>query len=161
MRFLSLALFVLAAAAPRVAWAQEQDTVPVPQRRGRLLEPLAGVRLGFPQKLSAHVGVALVQERTEYGYTGWAITVEPGLGGGLVGIGPTSSGGVGMTGRVQGAVLRTWGDPWLVGPDRTYVGADARFTVGYTGFAIGGYVRLPEEGADPGVLLAAGFVFGL
>ncbi|HLM66137.1 MAG TPA: hypothetical protein VK358_01355, partial [Longimicrobium sp.] len=64
-RFLSLVLpLALAAAAPAGARAQEQDTVPVPQRRGRLLEPLAGVRLGFPQKLSAHVGVALVEERS-------------------------------------------------------------------------------------------------
>jgi hypothetical protein len=162
MRLLSIALpLALAAALPTGAGAQEQDTVPAPRRRGPLFEPLAGVRLGFPQKLSAHVGVALVQERTEYGYTGWALTVEPGLGGGLVGIGPTGSGGIGMTGRMQAALLRTWGDPWLVGPDQTYVGADARFTIGYIGFAIGGYLRVPEEGADPGILLSAGLVLGL
>ena len=159
IRFLWLAL-ALAAVAPLTARAQD-DTVPAPQWRGRRMEPLAGLRLGFPQKLSAYVGLAWAAKRSEHGYTGWALTVEPGLGGGLAGIGPTASGGIGMTARVQGAVLRTWGEPWLVGPDRTYVGLDSRFTFGYVGIAVGGYVRVPEDGGDPGLLLTSGITFGL
>ena len=156
---LPLAL-ILAVAAPLAARAQE-DTVPAP-RRGRIVQPIAGVRIGAPQKLSAYVGFAIAEKRFEGGgYTGWSLTVEPGFGGGLVGIGRTSAGGIGMTVRVRGAALRTWGDPWLVGPDQTYVGADALATVGYVGFSLGGFVRVPEAGADPGVLFSAGIAFGL
>jgi hypothetical protein len=34
-----------------------------------------------------------------------------------------------MTWRGQAAVLRTWGDPWLVGPDQTYLGGDVRMMI--------------------------------
>ena len=119
-----------------------------------------GVRVGWPQKLSGYVGVGIAEKRFEHGYTGWALTVEPGLGGGSVGIGHTTSGGLGMTARRQLAVLRTWGDPWLVGPDQTYVGLDVRILIAYVGLSVGGYVRVPEPDVDPGALLALGFVFG-
>jgi hypothetical protein len=86
--------------------------------------------------------------------------MEPGLGGGLIGIGHTTSGGLGITARRQLAVLRTWGDPWLVGPDETYVGMDIRYSIAWTGFTVGGYLRIPDDDGDPGVLLTAGMVFG-
>lgn len=159
-RLVLLLALLFAVLAPAVAQAQEGDTVAAPPR-GRLVEPIAGVRVGFPQTASAYLGLAVVQKRYESGYAGLAVTVEPGLGGGMVGVGPTVSGGVGMIARVQGAVLRTWGDPWLVGPDRSYVGLDSRVSFGYIGISVGGYVRVPEDGDGPGVLLSANLVFGL
>lgn len=157
MRLLILCIAILLAAAPAAA---QGDTVPdAPRRRGGI-EMIGGARIGWPQKLSAYVGIGVPTKRYENGYTGWSLTVEPGLGGGLVGIGETTSGGVGITARRQLAILRTWGDPWLVGPDRTYLGADFRYSIGYVGLAVGGYVRIPEDGADPGVLLTASFVMG-
>ena len=152
---------LIAAATPPSAWAQQQDTVVLPGR-GPRVEPVAGLRVGFPQKLSGYVGFVLAERSySTSSYTGWSITVEPGLGGGLVGIGRTTSGGYVMTSRVQAAVLRTWGDPWMVSPDRTYVGMDARFSMLLVGLTLGGYVRVPESGADPGVLFTAGIVVGL
>jgi hypothetical protein len=47
-----------------------------------------------------------------------------------------------------------------VGPDQTYVGLDVRVSIAWTGFAFGGYVRLPDRDTDPGVMLTAGMVFG-
>jgi hypothetical protein len=119
-----------------------------------------GVRIGWPQKLSGYVGVGIAEKRFEHGYTGWGLTVERGLGGGSIGVGRTTTGGLGMTVRSQLAVLRTWGDPWLVGPDQTYVGLDIRALIAYVGFSVAGYVRVPEPDVDPGVMLALGFVFG-
>ena len=57
---LSLAL-ALVVAAPLTAGAQRdtvpapRDTFPAPQIPGSLLEPIAGVRIGFPQKASVFV----------------------------------------------------------------------------------------------------------
>jgi hypothetical protein len=163
---LSLAL-ALVAAAPLTAGAQgdpapaPRDTFPAPQIRGPLLEPIAGVRMGFPQKLSAFVGLGLAQHRTRDGWAGWSITVEPGLGGGLVGIGQTVTMPFSSTGRMQVAVLRTWGDPWLVGPDQTFIGLDNVLSVLHVGISLSGYVRVPEPGVDPGVLFSAGLVLTL
>jgi hypothetical protein len=157
LRLLPLALG-LAFAAPLAA---QNDTTRVPQFTGPRVEPIGGLRIGFPQKVSAYLGAVLVERRYEGGYSGWSVTVEPGLGGGLVGVGRTGSGGWAMTARTQVAVLRTWGDPWLVGPDATYVGLDARFSMILVGLALGGYVRIPEEGEDPGALLTASLVIGL
>ena len=154
---LPLALLILAAAP---AAAQEEDTVPAAPRRGGI-EMIGGVRVGWPQKLSGYVGVGIPTKRYEGGgYTGWTLTAEPGLGGGMVGIGQTTFGGVGMMARRQLSVLRTWGDPWMVGPDQTYVGLDVRVAIAYVGLGVGGYVRIPEADADPGVLFTASFGFG-
>ena len=143
-------------AAPAAAQA---DTVPDAPSRGALAV-IGGVKAGWPQKLSAYVGIGIAEKRFERGYTGWALTVEPGLGGGMVGIGHTTTGGIGMTARAQLAVLRTWGDPWMVGPDQTYAGVDVRTMIGFFGIAVGGFVRIPEGENDVGVLLAASLVFG-
>ncbi|HYR08849.1 MAG TPA: hypothetical protein VEQ60_13795 [Longimicrobium sp.] len=139
--------------------AAQQDTVPQAPRRGGV-EMIGGVRVGWPQKLSAYVGLGIPQKRFPEGYTGWSVTVEPGLGGGMVGIGHTTSGSLGITARRQLVVLRTWGNPWLVGPDQTYVGLDARVSIAWTGFAVGGYVRLPTPETNLGVLLAGAITFG-
>lgn len=152
---------LLALAAPATAHAQDPDTTAAPPVRGRLIEPLAGARIGFPQKLSGFVGLALVDHRTKDEWSGWSVMVEPGLGAGLVGIGRT----VGMphhsTVRIQAAVVRTWGDPWLVGPDRTYVGIDESLSVLRVGFSFGGYLRLPEDGDGLGVMFSTGLMLTL
>jgi hypothetical protein len=158
VRILLHALAVgLLAAAP--AAAQEEDTVPAAPRRGGIAM-ISGLRVGWPQKLSGYVGIGIPRQRFESGYTGWAVTVEPGLGGGLVGAGYTTTGGLGMTWRSQASVLRTWGDPWVAGPGQTYAGLDVRAIIAFVGISVGGYVRVPEDGADPGVLLTAGLVVG-
>ena len=159
LRSLALAL-ALVAAVPLNARAQE-DTVPAPQFRGVRLKPLAGVRIGFPQKLSAFVGIALAERRNKDEWAGWSLTVEPGLGGGQVGIGQSVRMPLASAGRMQVVVLRTWGDPWLVGPDQTYVGLDNSLTVGHIGISAGGYVRVPEDGNEPGVLFSAGLMLSL
>jgi hypothetical protein len=155
-RFLVATAAVILWASPAAA---QQDTVPEAPRRGGV-EMIGGVRIGWPQKLSGYVGLGIPQKRFEHGYTGWALTVEPGLGGGSIGIGHTTSGSLGITARRQLVVLRTWGDPWLVGRDQTYVGLDVRILIAYVGFSVGGYVRVPEPDAGLGALLALGFVFG-
>jgi hypothetical protein len=154
-----LLLAVASGVLSAVPAAAQQDTVPEAPRRGGV-SMIHGVRIGWPQKLSGYVGVGIAEKRFEDGYTGWALTVEPGLGGGSIGVGHTTTGGLGMTARRQLAVLRTWGDPWLVGPDQTYVGLDVRILIAYVGFSVGGYVRVPEPDVDPGALLALGFVIG-
>lgn len=161
MRLISALVLALALAAGAALPAcAQQDTVPARQVGGLRLKPLAGVRVGFPQKLSAFVGLGLVQRR-EDGWAGWSLTVEPGLGGGLVGIGQTARMPLASTGRMQVAVLRTWGDPWLVGPDQTYVGLDNSLTVAHLGISLSGYLRVPEDGNEPGVLFSAGLVLSL
>lgn len=135
-------LLALTFAAPLAARAQE-DTLGVVRLEGRRVEPVGGIRIGFPQKLSAYVGATLVTGRYDGGHSGWTVTVEPGLGGGLAGAGRTTSGGPLAMVRTQLAVLRTWGDPWLVGPDATYVGLDTRITVLMGGVSLGGFVRIP------------------
>jgi hypothetical protein len=65
-----------------------------------------------------------------------------------------------MTARGQVSVLRTWGDPWLVGPDRTWVGVDAQANIGYVGFAAGAYVRAPAGEFDPTPMLTLNLAFG-
>ncbi|HEY0019252.1 MAG TPA: hypothetical protein VGC13_23325 [Longimicrobium sp.] len=147
---------VLLSAVPAAAQA---DTVPEAPRGGGL-EMIGGVRVGWPQKLSGYVGVGVPRKRFESGYTGWSLIVEPGLGGGAVRVGRTTHGGLGMTARGQFSVLRTWGDPWLVGPDRTWVGFDAQANVGYVGFAVGGYVRVPTGEFDPAPMLTLNLAFG-
>jgi len=58
-------------------------------------------------------------------------------------------------------VLRTWRDPRLVGPDRTYVGMDDTLTVRHVGFTLGVYVRVPDQDVGPGLLISAGVAAAL
>ena len=139
--------------------AAQQDTVPAAPRRGGV-PMIGGVRAGWPQKLSAYVGVGLPDKRYTGGYTGLAVTAEAGLGAGAVRAGWTTTGGVGMLLRGQVSVMRTWGDPWLVGPDRTWVGFDAQAGFGYVGLAMGAYVRLPTGEFDPTPMLTLNLAFG-
>jgi hypothetical protein len=148
---------ILLSAIP--AAAQQEDTVPRAEPRGGVAM-IGGLRLGWPQKLSAYVGIGIPEKRFEHGYTGWSVTVEPGLGGGLVGIGHTTTGGIGMTWRGQFAVMRTWGDPWMVGPDQTYAGGDVRMMIAWFGFSVGGFVRIPDADNEVGALLTASLVIG-
>jgi hypothetical protein len=158
---IALLAAVLALAAPAALRAQDEDTTAVPRVSGRLIEPFAGARVGFPMKLSGFVGLGLVDHRTKDEWSGWSIMVEPGLGGGQVGFGRTVIMPYASTARIQAAVLRTWGDPWLVGPDRTYVGIDESLTFMHVGFSFGGYIRIPEEGDNPGVMFSAGLMLTL
>jgi hypothetical protein len=160
LRLLPLLVAIVAAIAPLGARAQE-DTVPAPRRVAGLVQPIAGIRMGFPQKLSAFVGLGVAVHRDTLDWSGWSLTVEPGLGGGLIGFGRTGMGPLAVRARIQAAVLRTWGDPWLVGPDRTYVGIDESLSFLHVGFSVGGYVKLPEDGDGPGVLFTAGLIAAL
>jgi hypothetical protein len=139
------------------AHAQEGEPV---QPRGRRLELLAGARVGWPQQLSGYLGVALVTKRYENGYTGALLMVEPGLGASALRLGWTTTGGIGMTARAQVSVLRTWRDPWVVGPDQTWVGADAQAGFGYVSIAVGAYVRAPTDDQTPAPMLTLNLVFG-
>ncbi|HEX2203971.1 MAG TPA: hypothetical protein VHG91_11760 [Longimicrobium sp.] len=150
-------LVALAAAllAPAAARAQETDDDPRPR-----WVPLFGARLGNPQIVSAYFGVGHVEKRYESGWTGTALVVEPGIGGGQVSVARVSDVGV-FSARVQASLLRTWGDPWGVGPNRTYLGAEARAVAGFVGFGVGAYARLPDDEVEMGGLLSLSLVFGV
>ncbi|HEU0012747.1 MAG TPA: hypothetical protein VFQ45_03650 [Longimicrobium sp.] len=151
-------LFALIAPAAAHAQAEVPDTTRI---RGRPIEPIAGVRLGYPMKLSGFVGLALVDHRTKDDWSGWSLTVERGFGGAQVGIGKTVGMPFHSTARMQLAVLRTMGDPWLVGPDRTWVGIDDTLTFLHAGFTLSVFARVPGQEFDPKVLIAAGLVVAL
>ncbi|HEX2078511.1 MAG TPA: hypothetical protein VHG08_12405 [Longimicrobium sp.] len=158
IRFVLLAA-ALAASGGAVQAQEDAPAVPA-QPRGGPVELLAGARVGWPQQVSGYVGVALVRKRYENGYAGTSLVVEPGLGAGAVRVGWTTAGGIGMTARAQLSILRTWRDPWVVGPDQTWLGADAQAGFGYVGVAVGAYVRAPTDGAGPAPMLTLNLVLG-
>ena len=139
--------------------AAQQDTVPAASRRGGVAM-IGGLRVGWPQKLSAYAGVGLPEKRYSGGYTGLALTAEAGLGAGAVRAGWTTAGGIGMLARAQLGVMRTWGDPWLVGPGQTWVGGDAQAGFGFVGLAVGAWVRAPAGEFDPAPMLTFNLYFG-
>ena len=155
MRLASLPALLALALAPAAAGAQEREADP----RSRWA-PLFGARLGNPQVVSAYAGLAHVEKRYESGWTGTALVIEPGLGGGQVSVARISDAGV-FSARVQVSLLRTWGEPWSVAPGRTYLGAEARALAGFLGLGIGAYVRLPDDEVEVGGLLSLSLVVGI
>lgn len=141
--------------APAAARAQEARDDPRPR-----WAPLFGARLGNPQVVSAYFGVAHVEQRFESGYTGTALVIEPGLGGGQVSVARISDVGV-FSARVQASLLRTWGEPWSVAPGRSYLGAEARAIAGFLGLGVGAYLRLPDDEVEVGGLVSLSLVVGI
>ena len=159
MRFALLALTL--AASGGAAHAQEGEAaVQARPRRARPVELMAGARVGLAAAgggLPGHgPGAKALRERVRRHVPGRGA----GLGAGAVRVGWTTTGGIGMTARAQISVLRTWRDPWLVGPHQTWIGADAQAGFGYVGVAVGAYVRAPVDGASPAPMLTLNLVLG-
>ena len=123
--------------APRSATAGPRPLVAVSALALALLggtvsaevEPALSAEVGGPQKLSANLGIRIGAVRegdADYG-RGVLVQVQPGLGGGALNVGwapvalpawGTQAVGV----AVKARLLRSWGDPWGIGPDGTWAG---------------------------------------
>jgi hypothetical protein len=125
-------------------------------------EPTWGVRLSNPQILSASLGVLVGQierpadagNRTHLPH-GLLIQVEPGLGGGKASLGYATGLLPYAAGGVKASVLRTWGQPLLTEPGRTYVGVEAEATF-FIKLSLGLMTRV--AGPNGGRLLVTGGV---
>lgn len=110
-----------------------------------------GTRVGGPQKAALDIGLLRLPGIL-------ALGVEPGLGGGQLGLGPAFVSPY-TSARLQGVLLRTWGEPWLTEPNRWYAGVDLRMAVGVgLGLSVYRHVGGPEPRRR--WLLAPQLVFG-
>jgi hypothetical protein len=121
-------LSVLAATsanAQRCRDCTAEDTVP----RSHIL-PALGLRVGTPQKASVALGVVLGEDWQQNGKErsrNVALFAEPGLGAGRASLAFVDHGygSFGSGYGIAATVLRTWKQPWQLGPDQTYVGGEA------------------------------------
>ena len=87
--------------------------------------PAFGLHVGAPQKVSLALGAGRWRESGD-NYDGVFGLVEPGLGAGRASVGYLRSRGNLNTGLgIRASALRTWGDPWSVAPNTTFVGVEA------------------------------------
>jgi len=99
-----------------------QASSPVAHTR---IGPAFGLHVGAPQKVSLALGAGRFRESGD-NYDVVFGLLEPGLGAGRASVGYLRSRGNLNTGLgIRASALRTWGDPWSVEPNRTFVGVEA------------------------------------
>jgi hypothetical protein len=93
------------------------------------------------------------------------LTLEPGLGGGQVSVARVWRGGgdvvPGISLAVVASALRTWGEPWVVAPDQTFVGAEGRLGFLFVAMGVGAYLRAQGSGAGDRAFAAFNVSVGL
>lgn len=127
--------------------------------------PTFGLRLGPPQKASVYAGLRFGRQWDRSGHEEFVLTLEPGIGGGQVSVARGWSGGghvvPGISGAVVASVLRTWGEPWAVAPDQTFVGVEGRLGFLFVAIGVGAYVRAQGHGAGDQAFAAFNVSIGL
>ena len=108
------------------------------------------------------VTVSLISGFTMHGTSsdnagGVFFELEPGLGGAKVSVGRASIGAHGMHQYWKGAILRTWGDPWGMHANETFVGAEAATGDIGLSFRIGAYGEV--SGGPDNWLISGGIGF--
>ena len=131
----------------------------------RPLARIASVSIGVPQQLSASLIVGAQREwgaGTRRSTQVWYLRLEPGLTAtkAAVGVGLWRFADQGGGATLQVAALRTYGTPWVVQPDQTYVGAEIRGFVWLTGPWIGFYERQGSAGTGPKNFFSFGLTVG-
>lgn len=103
--------------------------------------PTFGLRLGPPQKASVYAGLRIGRQGDRSGRKEFVLTLEPGLGGCQVSVARVWSGGghvvPGISLAAGASVFRTWGKPWGVAPDQTYIGAEGRLGFSFVAMGLG------------------------
>ena len=151
MRMTGLVACLLAAACSSVAEGQ---------RSSRSLEYHAGLRFGIPHAAAVYAGTTTAASvPATYDYAGPALTAVVGLGGAQIGFGRGQMGHIGG-GRIQAAVLRTWGNPLVADANQTYVGAEAQLIMGL-GAALGAYLRVEGRAGGNRAFIAASLLLGV
>ena len=124
------------------------------------LRPVLGFRVGPPLRAAFNVGLARARSVGPHGdYTGNAIIVELGSGGGQLSLARVAGSAFGA-GRIQLSVLRTWKDPQWVAPQQTYVGLEARMMIG-VGVGLGLFGRVEGTTRGDGYLAVVNLVAGI
>jgi hypothetical protein len=121
--------------------------------RAGQIEPALSVEYGSPQKLSGNLGIWMGTAKPgghDYGQ-GVLLQVQPGLGGVSLNVGFTpfafsTLGSQALGFAVKARLLRTWGTPHALEPDRTYAGFEAALALGVK-VSVG---ALWKVGGDPG-----------
>lgn len=147
-------------------------------RVGTRIVTLARARVSVPQEVSGGLTWlrARVPEDYECGtvcdFRGPLVGVEAGLGGIQLAAGYGIVVGehgpdrdrfvphvhVGMA--LKGAVLRTWNTAWGTPPDRTFVGAEASFTVSRTNFSLALFRQVRSSDPDARWMVSGGLGWG-
>ena len=101
-----------------------------------------GLHVGAPQKVSLALGAGRWRESTGDAYDVVFGLVEPGLGAGRASVGYLRSRGNLNAGlAVRASALRTWGDPWSVEPNRSFVGVEGSAHVFFFNVRAGAFRR--------------------
>ena len=131
---------------PRAVSAQDSSR--------RVLVP--GIRVGTPEQVAVGGGLLWIQSSGIDHFTAIGLFAEGGVAGARMGVGfaNVSPGPAGF--QLRTSIMRTWGEPWSVGPNQTFVGAEVRLTILVT-LSAGYFLRL--NGASPGD--ARHFSFGI
>ena len=154
---LVLLLFALNLLPGSVIEAQV-DSQPESQAPTHRLHIAAGAHYSPVILLAGHVAVFPKARENPHGYSGWFLSLEPGVAGGLVGIGRGGNGGFAF-GFLRAAILRTWGDPGDVAANQSFVGADLRIGIAFFSGGAGWYTRI--SGNEPGESDVWLFNFGI
>ena len=149
---------LLVACIPAIAKAQDSSSAS-PARKSNYFEHHGGIRLGIPHLIAIYGGTMQVKDSNMYSARGRTLTAVVGVGGAQIGIGDGGSTHTGG-GRVQLALLRTWGRPVVADIHQTYAGAELQILMG-AGLAIGAYLRIEGRSDSNRAFLAASFLFGM
>jgi len=110
-----------------------------------------------PQVVSVSLISGFTMQGTSDHAKGVFFELEPGLGGGKVAVGHGVVGAHGMHWNWKGALLRSWGDPWGVQANETFVGAEGALGDFGLSFRLGAYGDV--SGGPDNWLLSAGIGF--
>jgi hypothetical protein len=175
---LAALLFIMLGATPAWGATQAQTGREPPLRRLILVHQgehvavlsVSSIEWGTPDRWSfTSRGAYMFGSEYARDHARWintvALTASPGLGGGRVGLGywfvPRAKAGsdLGLF-EVRAVLLRTWGHPLVVGPDRTFAGGELRGSlVGFLNAGAGWYGRF--QGAEGGRDQFWGFHIGV
>jgi hypothetical protein len=131
------------------------------------ISPTASLQITTPQKASLSLGLSGVEWGSLWGPdAGFLVRLEPGLAGGKVHLGSRFAFSIALVPLMYvdlaGAVLYTWGDPWMgLRKDQTYLGAETRIGAGLVFATAGVYRHVAGSDDDPGWILSAGAGLGI
>jgi len=140
-------LLVLSALGSEAASGQVDSAPQVPPPPSHRWHLAVGAHYSPVYVLAGHVAVFPKAREDHHGYSGLFFSVEPGVDGGLVGIGIGSDSPF-ILAFLRAAFLRTWGDPGEVAANQTFVGLDLRLGVRHVSGGVGWYPRI--QGSAPG-----------
>ena len=115
---------------------------------GPFADVVFGLHAGAPHKVALALGVAYVVADSPRSRKGYALIAEGGVSAGRLSVAAVEYELAASGFQTRASVLRTWGSPWKIAANQTFIGPEVRFSPTLLTIGVGYYWRV--AGNAPG-----------